>query len=94
MEVNVKEVEEKKGIHVSINRFSCIEMRRILWNHSLSPQEFFSYLTKLLITGDKRLHDLLLEAKAVRAQSELPNIVHTDEESLYNVIEQMRGTRK
>lgn len=91
---NVKEAEERKGIHVDINRFAWIEMRRILWKHSLSFQEFFSYLTKLLITGDKRLHDLLLEAKAARAQSELPSIVHTDEESLYSLIEQMRGTRK
>lgn len=93
-EDNVKEAEERKGIHVDINRFVWIEMRRILWKHSLSFQEFFSYLAKLLITGDKRLHDLLLEAKAARAKNELPSIVHTDEESLYSLIEQMRGARK
>jgi len=91
---NVKETEERKSIHVSLNQFTWVEMRRILWKHGLSSQIFFSYLTKLLVTGDKRLHDLLLEAKAAQGQCDTPSIVHTDEDSLYSLIEQMRGTKK
>jgi len=86
----MKVEEERKGIHVDINQFCWLEMRRILWKHSLSFQEFFSHLAKLLITGDKRVHDLLLEVKETRARNEVPSIVHTDEESLYILIEQMR----
>lgn len=90
----VKEEEDRKGVHIDINKFSWLEMRRILWKHSLSIQEFFSYLAKLLITGDKRLYDLVLEARSARAKNEVPNIIHTDEESLYSLIEQIRGQRE
>lgn len=90
----MKEVEDRKGIHVDVNKFCWVELRRVLWKHSITPQEFFSYVAKLLATGDKRVYDLLLEVKSSRAQNERTNIVHTDEESLYSLIEQMRQRKE
>jgi hypothetical protein len=41
----------------------------------------------LLATGDQRIHDIMLEAKKAKTQKVTVNTVHTDEESLYNLIE-------
>lgn len=73
---------------VALNKFFLLELRKILWKHQISPQEFLSYVIKLLVTGDQRVYDILIEAKKTRAKDEVFNIIHTDEESLYNLIEQ------
>jgi hypothetical protein len=82
------EAEETRTMVLKFNKFFWLELRKILWKHGLSGQEFFSYLIRLLATGDQRMHDLLIEAKRTRAKNEALNIVHTDEESLYSLIEQ------
>lgn len=80
--------EERKGLMIALNKFFLLELRKILWKHRISPQEFLSYVIKLLVTGDQRIYNILIEAKKARAKSEAFNIIHTDEESLYNLIEQ------
>jgi hypothetical protein len=48
----------------------------------------------LLATGDNRVYDLLVEAKVNRAKKETVQVVHTDEESLYSLMERLREERK
>lgn len=79
--------EERRTILIGLNKFFLLELKKILWKHRISAQEFLSYVVRLLVTGDQRVHDILVEAKQARAKAEVLNIVHTDEESLYNLIE-------
>jgi hypothetical protein len=79
--------EERRTLLVAFNKFFLLELRKILWKHRISAQEFLSYVIKLLVTGDQRVYDILMEAKRSRAKEEIEEIVHTDEESLYNLIE-------
>lgn len=79
--------EERRSLMIGFNKFFLLELKKVLWKHRISAQEFLSYVVKLLVTGDQRVHDILVEAKKARAESETLNIVHTDEESLYNLIE-------
>lgn len=80
--------EERRNLVIGFNKFFLFELKKILWKHRISAQEFLSYVIMLMVTGDQRVHDILVEAKKARAQAEALNIVHTDEESLYNLIEQ------
>ncbi len=80
--------EERRNLVIGFNKFFLLELKKILWKHRISAQEFLSYVVKLLVTGDPRVHDILVEAKKARAKNEVINIVHTDEESLYSLIEQ------
>lgn len=82
------EEENRRCVRMDFNKFYWVELRKILWKHQISPQEFFSYVTKMLVTGDQGMHDMLNEVKAARAKSEMLDIVHTDEESIYSLIEQ------
>lgn len=79
--------EDRRTLLIGLNRFFLLELKKILWKHRISAQEFLSYVVKSLVTGDQRLYDILVEAKQARAKSETLNIVHTDEESLYSLIE-------
>jgi hypothetical protein len=88
------EAEERTGIRLDIVKFYWVGLRKILWKHSISPQEFFSHVIKLLVTGDQRVHDILQEVKTARAKKEVLDIVHTDEESLYSLIEQGLGRKE
>ena len=80
--------EERRNLLIGLNKFFLLELKKILWKHGISAQEFLTYVIRLLVTGDQRLYDILLEAKKSRARNESLNLVHTDEESLYNLIEQ------
>jgi hypothetical protein len=80
--------EERRNLVIGFNKFFLFELKKILWKHRISAQEFLSYVVKLLVTGDPRVYDILVEAKKARAKGEVVNIVHTDEESLYSLIEQ------
>jgi hypothetical protein len=84
----VIEAETRRGMLLKFNQFYWLELKKVLWKHRISAQEFLSYVIKLLATGDQRVYDILIEAKRARAKSEVLNIVHTDEESLYSLIEQ------
>jgi hypothetical protein len=67
------------------------ELRKIMFRHGLSVQEYFSYLIQLTVTGDQRIHDLLMEAKknsATNISGSSQEIVNTDSESLFNLIEE------
>jgi hypothetical protein len=79
--------EERRSLMIGFNKFFLLELKKVLWKHRISAQEFLSYVVKLLVTGDQRVYDILVEAKKARAETETLNIVHTDEESLYNLIE-------
>jgi hypothetical protein len=79
--------EERRNLVIGLNKFFLSELRRVLWKHRLSAQEFVSYVIMLLATGDQRIHDIMLEAKKAKTQKVTVNTVHTDEESLYNLIE-------
>lgn len=79
--------EERRSLLIGLNKFFLLELRKILWKHRISAQEFLSYVVRLFVTGDQRLYDILAEAKQARAASESFNILHTDEESLYSLIE-------
>lgn len=87
-------VEERKNLKIGFNKFFLLELRKVLWKHRISAQEFLGYVIKLLVTGDQRAHDMVVEAKTARAKSETINIVHTDEESLYSLIEQNLGSAR
>lgn len=88
------EEEDRRCVRMDFNKFYWAGLRKILWKYRISPQEFFSYVTKMLVTGDQRMHDILEEVKAARATSEVLNIVHTDEESIYSLIEQRLSRKK
>lgn len=90
----MKIVEGRRGVHVDVNQFTWVEVKKRLWKHGLSFQEFLSYVVHLLATGDDRVYQLLIEAKTSRAKEEITKIVHTDEESLYALMEQLRDMRK
>lgn len=90
----MKIVEGRRGVHVDVNQFTWVEVKKRLWRHGLSFQEFLSYVVHLLATGDERVFQLLVEAKEARAKKEIVKIVHTDEESLYSLIEQIRNLKK
>lgn len=63
------------------------ELRRIVFRNGLSVQEFLSYLIQQAVTGDQRIHDMLAEAKMQERNPQGTEIVHTDVESLFNLIE-------
>lgn len=86
----MKITENRKKIQMDFNVFFLEGLRRILWKERISPTEFFSYLIELLVTGDPRIHEMLGEVKAARARSQVLDIVHTDDESLYSLIEELR----
>lgn len=70
------------------------EARKLLWKHGVTVQEFLGYVAYLLATGDKRAFELLTEAKKAKAKEQTLNIQHTDEESLYNLIEHLKIEKK
>ncbi len=90
----MKIVEGRRGVHVDVNEFTWIEVKKRLWKHRLSFQEFLSYVVHLLATGDDRVYQLLVEAKNARAKREATKIIHTDEESLYTLMDHLRDVRK
>jgi signal transduction histidine kinase len=90
----MKVVEGRRGVHVDVNQFTWVEVKKRLWRHGLSFQEFLSYVVHLLATGDDRVYQLLIEAKKARAQKEVMKIVHTDEESLYTLMEHLRDMKR
>ena len=88
------DAEQKRVVALQFNSFFLFELKKVLWKHRISVQEFLSYIVRLLATGDQRVYDMLIEAKRARAKSESLNIVHTDEESLYSLIEQGLGNKE
>lgn len=88
------EAESGRAVVLKFNNFFLFELKKVLWKHKLSISEFLSYVVRLLATGDQRAYDMLIEAKKARAQKESMNIVHTDEESLYSLIEQGLGNKE
>jgi hypothetical protein len=79
--------EERRSILIALNKFFLLEFKKILWKHGISAQEFLSYIIRLFVTGDQRLHNILVEAKKAKAEAQKYNLIHTDEESLYSLIE-------
>lgn len=90
----MKVVEERRGVHVDVNQFTWVEVKKRLWKHGLSFQEFLSYVVHLLATGDDRVYQLLIEAKQARAKKQVMNLTRTDEESLYALMEHLRDLKK
>lgn len=88
------EPEDRGKISLAINRFIAIELRKTLWVHRISVQEFLSYVAKLLATGDQRVYNLLMELKEVRAKKEQSKMVRTDEESLYSLMNEIRKNQR
>jgi len=80
--------EERRNLVLGLNKFFLFELRKILWKNALSAQEFVSYVIKLLVTGDQRVYDIMIEAKKDKAKKTSISLLHTDEESLYSLIEQ------
>jgi hypothetical protein len=86
----------KRGAMVSFDLGLYVEFKRILFRNNISINEFMAFVMKLLITGDQRVHDIISEIKNQRTtrENEVSNIVHTDDESLYNIIEERLNQQK
>lgn len=80
--------EVKNKVLVSLNRFFLVQARKTLWRHGLSVQAFLSYVLELLGRGDPRIDVFVAEAKRSKTEEQKINLVHTDDESLYHLIEQ------
>lgn len=86
----MRDPDEKHVVHIGMGFFCWLGTKTILMRNGMSFQEFFSYIAYLLATGDNRVHALIQEAKDQKAAKQITNLVHTDEESLYAVIEATR----
>lgn len=81
--------DSKREVRLTFDEFYLLELRKILWkNGKITLSEFFSFVSQLLVTGDRKIHLALNEIKQARAKNQLIEIVHTDEQSLYDLIEQ------
>jgi hypothetical protein len=84
------ETEPRISVRLDLDKSFYKELRKILFKHGLSVQEYFSYLIQLTVTGDQKVHNLLMEAKKTNANNAAmkQEIVHTDSESLFSLIEE------
>ena len=86
--------EDRSQFFLTTSRFCWFALKKVLWLHGMTPQSYIAYVVKLFVTGDQRLYDIMIEAKNERAKKEIFDIVHTDEQSLYVLMEQMRKQKE
>lgn len=91
----VKETENfRTQIRLAFDQAYYVELKRILFRSGISLNEFFSHVIQQLVTGDPKTHELLEGALKARTAREISDIVHTDDESLYNLIEERLSNKK
>jgi len=84
----------KRGVKLTVDLGFYVELKKILFRNGISMNELLSYVIQAIVTGDPRAHQMLDEAKRARSQKEISDIVHTDDESLYNIIEERLHNKK
>jgi len=80
----------KSTILFSFNSASLKELRKILFQRGLGPQEFFSYILHCLSMRDPRMEVFLSEASDLKQKNLISGKVdkkHRDAASLYDAIE-------
>ena len=83
--------DRERVIKLQLSRFYLTELLKILWKYRISFTSFISYVAKLTITGDPRMHDILKETTKVKAEIALKNnVIHYDEDSLYELIQKKK----
>ncbi len=83
------DTEPRISVRLDFDRSFYKELRKSLFKQGISAQEFFSYVIQLIVTGDKRIHEMLQEARMAQGTNSVASgIIHTDAESLFNIIEE------
>lgn len=84
----IDQLDRRISTRLDFDKTFYKELRKVLFRNGISLQEFFSYVIQLTVTGDERLHEILIELKKAQQNKEIKDeIVHTDAESLFNLIE-------
>jgi hypothetical protein len=79
--------ETRTSVHITLTRSTHAELRKLLFDHSLSMQKVFREFTRLLVEGDEQMISLLQRLEREKRDKITNKVGATDAESIFRAIE-------
>lgn len=86
--------QTRKQFSIVIRSFVLSELKKKCWEKQITITEFFVFVSKLIVTGDIRVFELMDEAKAEKSFKTEQKIASCmDDDILYDVIQKARAQK-
>jgi hypothetical protein len=83
----LKKIEGRKSLHFNITADSHAAVRIACFKHKITMQEFFEEISALVFSENPAINSIMKDVSERKKSRQVEKLSKTDEESLYNIIE-------